>query len=310
MQHTHKETAQSFIQYFIEEGPRSEYETLNTYYRGVSIGDGVNEHRLLPTAMRPPVKAEPLKFLGEYCYSLPTGFKLPSDSEFEQCLYEMAVLSRFYNYADGIGVKLPELTLEVRTALQEKNAASRYVQDHFSRKVSWPAEQLWPIIGLAQHYGLPTRFLDWTRNPLYAMFFASFGAMKRFYEAGRKHEKSTLAVWRIMQHFNGSPLSLVTSPAYFNEYLRAQQGVFTVWQPGFKDGLLQTTERRPLDEVIGTYKEGNLSLLLEKVTLPCAESPQLLNKLRILGVTPQILRPDLAGVVDAVKNHHLLNMRK
>ena len=63
----------------------------------------------------------------------------------------------------------------------------------------WPHRKLWPLIASAQHHGLPTRFLDFTYNRFYAMFFsASYPFFDEYVKENPKSIKNKrLCVWAI-----------------------------------------------------------------------------------------------------------------
>jgi hypothetical protein len=56
-------------------------------------------------------------------------------------------------------------------------------------------EDNWDLLFFMQHYGIPTRLLDWTENPFFALFFAVTYCRRNLQKGGRIKYKDDVAVW-------------------------------------------------------------------------------------------------------------------
>lgn len=224
---------------------------------------------------------------------------------------EFRILREFYKLCDMNGLYIPNNYIIRKKLLSTYHLMMSEDKEIFQE---WLPEQLYEVAALAQHYGLPTRLLDWTRDPFVAAFFALDGALEK--------DDGLVVIWaldisNIMSNKKlGSKLKIITPPYKFNPNLHAQKGVFTHWAIKFDELLVENPKaknsisisdffpidadvnRKPLNELITEVTDQKRFI---KYILPSKKAHEGLKLLNHLGYNKSRLFPGYQGIVEQIK---------
>ena len=271
------------------------------------------EFKLLPSALRESIKIRKYKRAKNSFSKDVEYIELNETRAFIQ--NELQALYNFYKIADRNGFALPEVKTFVDYEKED------FMSDFLKKMKVWLPSDILEIAGMAQHYGVPTRLLDWSHNPLTALYFAAMGAIDYQYNAFLKNkefkpqEDEKIVIWALnytyinldqrdssnfsrKYHDEIPPIAFVHPPYNRNPNLAAQTGLFTHWETDiFSDideGKLFEADRTPLDDRLKLV--GSATPLLIKFTLPVQQSHKVLKVLERLGHNASKLFPGLGGV--------------
>jgi len=182
----------------------------------------------------------------------------------------------------------------------------------------------WERLALAQHYGLATRLLDWTTNPLVALYFAVIGGMEEGWEGGfyafvepySRQVNDTLSDigrsfspnWMVSQTATGLGPSMchkVVSyrPRPFDRRVLQQSAIFTY----HADPTIALSPRvcgpnAELPYITGSSQADQIGLDLLEFIIPTERKLHIRKQLSTLGISHDRLFPDFEGL-SAELNH-------
>ena len=283
-------------------------------YRGVS--NNTREYRLIPSAFRAP---------GFKPYDV-QDFTNPRLNAWQMTL-ETNLVENFMKMADYLGQPVPN-----SHTIHERSISDILKMEHMpnwdTHRNCWPPRRWWHWYALAQHYGVPTRFLDWTWNEYIAAYFAARGACFRddTEPAGFKY----IDIWALNAkaikrlHIPETPkVHVVTVSTRHNPFLAAQRGVFTLvchnseqFHPNrpvvaavvddtvkeIVDIHAEHAEKMHRTKLEILEREG-LFPLMYRLQLPREEAPTLLRLLASLEIHAGTVTPGLQGVEQLMREH-------
>ncbi|KOY86567.1 hypothetical protein AD998_10800 [bacterium 336/3] len=210
----------------------------------------------------------------------------------------------FRGHSDETYELTPSLfRINIKDSFRDWNDVEKYIMTQFKKqaipylKYSPSNELEW--LAIAQHYGLPTRLLDWTTNALVALFFA----VENHYNDKNANvwlygipslnnclEESTWISRRIDLDSNHEHIIF---PNHIDSRITNQSGCFTIHDFPEKNNVFI-----PLNE-----QKYNLSdaFTFVKITIDADKKKDILNELYYVGIHQEFIYPDLGGLTAKLK---------
>lgn len=169
----------------------------------------------------------------------------------------------------------------------EELAIQRFINSaHLYLDYRPPEDQTLEWLAIMQHYGAPTRLIDFTFSPYVAAYFALESGVKDavIYCIATKKSSSLIDDIKNFKLNENKSTLYIFEPEHPSQRLLAQQGVFLV--PG--------TLKKSHDEILDLMKDNKDEFII-KLRIPKKIREEGLNRLRKYNINSSILFPGLEG---------------